>query len=188
MPVSDLLNVSPIMAEIWHVRPTSILDLGIGVGLYGAMCRELLDIGQERLYPKDWVTNIIGVEGFPEYRNPAHEYFYNSVFYEDFTKTPYKGFDLVLMIDSLEHINKVRGHFMLDQLLHDNKRVIVSCPTGKHYVEQGAVFGNEFERHRAHWTADDFEVRGGRILHSGVCVVASIRGQGKGTDNLWIKS
>jgi 2-polyprenyl-3-methyl-5-hydroxy-6-metoxy-1,4-benzoquinol methylase len=181
------MNVSPIMAEIWRVRPVTVLDLGCGIGAYGLLCREMLDIGQGRLYPTAWVTNIIGVEGFIQYNNPVHSFFYNTVLYEDFTKEAYNNFDLVLMIDCLEHIPKDQGHALLDRLLESNKRVIVSCPTGANYVEQGAVFGNEFERHRAHWTADDFELRGGRIIHNGVCVVASIRGQGKGTDNLWLR-
>lgn len=187
MPVSDLANVSPIMCEIWRLRPASIIDIGCGVGSYGSLCRQLLDIQQERLYPKQWTTNIVGVEGFKDYKNPIHDYFYNSVMYEDFTQHTYKGYSLCLLLDSLEHIPKECGHKLLDQLLKDNKHVIVACPTGANYVEQSAVFGNEMERHRAHWTPDDFELRGGRIIHHQVCVVASIRGQGRGTDNLWIR-
>jgi hypothetical protein len=187
MPVSDLNNITPIMNEVWRLGPSSVLDLGIGMGMYGMLCRQLLDIGQRRLDPKQWTTLIVGVEGFTEYKNPLHDYAYSSVMYEDFTKGDYKGFDLVLMIDSLEHIEKSVGHTLLDRLLQNNKRVIVSCPTGENYLEQGAVFGNEFERHRAHWTEDDFELRGGRTLHKGICIVSSIRGEGAGRDNLWIR-
>ena len=178
MPVSDQANITPIMLEVARLRPKKILDLGVGWGKYGLLCREMLDIEAGNLDKKSWQTGIIGYEGFEAYRNPIHDYAYDAVYYMDFMKAlPFLGYDLVLMIDSLEHISKVEGYKLLDQLLSRNKNVIVSCPTGASYLEQGAVYGNEFERHRAHWTTEDFEVRGGKILYHGVCVVASLKGQ-----------
>lgn len=187
MPTSNMMNVSPVMAEIWRIRPTRILDLGVGIGKMGMLCRELLDISEGRLYPKDWVINIVGVEGFKGYENPLHTYFYNGVLHEDFSAGLYRDFDCILMIDCLEHIPKDRGHALLDLLLQHNKYVIVSCPVGENYVEQGEVFGNPYEVHRARWEEDDFSLRRGRTLYKGVCIVSSIRGQGRGTDNLWIR-
>jgi hypothetical protein len=177
MPVSDQTNITPIMLEVARCRPKSILDLGIGFGKYGVLCREMLDIEPYNLSQESWQTNIIGVEGFEKYRNPCWQ-LYSSVMVHDFTQNyeSYKGFDLVLMIDSLEHVEKGVGSKILDTLLMNNKRVIVSCPTGKCYVEQGAVHGNEFERHRAHWTPDDFDIRAGKVLHNGVCIVSSLKG------------
>lgn len=180
MPVSDPNNITPIMGEILRSQPKRILDLGIGFGKYGVLCREYLDIEQGRLHKWHWETHITGVEGFVKYKNPNWEQ-YSRVLVEDFSKyanyANYQNFDLVLMIDSLEHIDKQDGMALLMTLLQNNKRVIVSCPTGTNYLEQGAVNGNEYERHRAHWRESDFKNLGGRTVYSGVCVVSSIKGQ-----------
>lgn len=178
MPVSDQQSISAIMKEVCRLRPKKVLDLGVGWGKYGVLCREMLDIEAGRLNKEEWTTAIIGYEGFEKYRNPIHDYAYDAVYYMNFLDAmPHANHDVVLMIDSLEHIDKPAGQFFLDHLLKRNKHVIVSCPTGQYYMEQGAVNGNEFERHRAHWEPVDFEVRGGKILYQGVCVVASMKGQ-----------
>jgi 2-polyprenyl-3-methyl-5-hydroxy-6-metoxy-1,4-benzoquinol methylase len=182
MPTSDASNLSPIVNEVVRLRPHSILDLGIGYGKYGSLLREYLDVAQYRIAPHAWRVDIIGVEGFADYKNPMWD-LYSQVRLEDFTEhyanaVDYGGFDLVLMIDSLEHIDKPLGHTILDTLLQNNKRVIVSCPDcTNHMFRQEAVNGNELERHRAFWTKEDFEVRGAKIIHSGVCVVASLKGK-----------
>lgn len=165
------------MLEVARLQPKSIIELGSGWGAYALLCRQLLDIEPGRLDRKDWQTQIVGVEGFIQYRNPVHDYAYTEMRYEDFTKHSYAGYDLALMVDSLEHVEKSVGHKLLDDLLTLNKHVIVSCPYGQNYLPQGDVHGNPFERHRAHWLPEDFEVRGGRILSTDICVVASIRGQ-----------
>jgi hypothetical protein len=184
MPVSYCGNISPIMLEVARLNPKSILDCGSGFGKFGLLCRELLDIQAERYEREKWQVNIVGVEGFYPYRNAIHDFAYTAMIYEDFTKRAWADYQLVLLIDSLEHIDKPEGYKFLDGLLERNKHVIVSCPTGVNYLQQGAVHDNEMERHRAHWTPEDFEIRGGKILSLDVCVVASLKGM---RANKWIK-
>lgn len=176
MPLSDAHNITPIMREVVRLNPISILDLGCGVGAYGVLCRQYLDIQAGRLHPNEWTKIICGVEGFKDYANPCWD-MYTTMSTEDFSEglTAYVDFDLVLMIDSLEHLDGETGAKVLEHLLTYNKHVIVSCPTGNGYQPQGAVNSNEYERHRHHWSAADMEIRGGRIISTdGPCFVASI--------------
>jgi SAM-dependent methyltransferase len=154
-----------------------VLDLGCGYGKYTVLVREYMDIAKFRIKREDWQTSIVGVEAFEAYRNPVWDAC-DEVLIEDFTKhyEAYRGFDLVLMIDSLEHVEKSLGEKILNTLLTNNKWVIVSCPDGDY--PQGAVNGNEYETHRAVWTKEDLSIRGGHILHHGICTVALFKGKG----------
>jgi hypothetical protein len=176
MPTSDIHNIVPIVEVAMQLQPRSILDLGMGSGKYGVLLREYLDVAHGRLTRKDWAVHILGVEGFPQYINNLHRSVYSTTSVEDFSDKEnwefYKGYDLAMMIDSFEHIEKQRGRELLTFLRQNNKRVLVSCPFGDNYLEQGAVYGNEFERHRAHWHPHEFVNMGGTILHRGVCCVA----------------
>jgi len=134
-----------------------------------------LDIEPGRIHKEDWRTRIVGVEGFEGYRNPLWDV-YTAVHVENFTEAMYGGYDLVLLIDSLEHVEKSEGLALLNGLRQRNKNVLVSCPFGTNYHEQGAANGNELERHKAHWTPQEFAFMGGQILHEGICVVALLKG------------
>jgi hypothetical protein len=175
MPVSDVNNIAPILSEVARLNPRSILDLGIGFGKYGVLCREVLEGVHGRCDPRLWNVRIEGVEGFEVYRNYVWAA-YDRVHVEDFREhyTRYKDFDLVLMIDSLEHCEAEDSHRILSFLLSANKNVIVSVPKG--VCPQGAVFGNELERHRSVWnSAADFAQYRPRVLHNGVCLVMSMQ-------------
>ena len=171
MPVSEIDNIPAIINQVARIHPSTVLDLGVGGGKYGVLCREVLDWKYGRVRRDDWKAKIYGMEGHYAYRNPAWGV-YNHVFEEDFALTPPDftiGYDLVLMIDSLEHIEKEKGKALLTHLIENNANVIVSCPDGDY--PQGAVFGNELEVHRAVWTKDDLKLMGGRVLYHGVCTV-----------------
>ncbi len=179
MPVSDIGNIGPVVREALRLRPSSILDLGIGVGAYGLLLRQYLDIAQGRLHPDEWEVIISGVEGFEKYRNPVWDMYTHveiANFAEPEQAVRYGGNDLVLMTDSLEHLDQRTGAWLLDSLIEQNKHVIVSVPVGANYMEQTAFLGNGLEVHRHKWEENDFVVRGATIIHRGVCVVASIPG------------
>lgn len=173
MPTSDPCSITPIIAEIFCLSPKSVLDLGIGCGKYGMLCREYPDGWYERFRKDQWQVRIVGVEGFLDYRNPAWD-FYDEIRIEDFSKgyESYTGFDLVLMLDSLEHIDKQGGLKLLATLRKNNKAVIVCVPESSH--PQGAVCGNEFERHRATWTAKELSALGGRVFFTGKSFQATV--------------
>ena len=176
MPISSWQAISDITAEIVRLDPKRVLDLGVGFGMYGAICRNYLDGRFGRCAPKDWRVMIDGSEAHAGYRN-ACWWAYDFISEVDFTYRPWEGYDLVLMIDSLEHLEREDGRLFLRELVTDNKHVIVSVPNGP--MEQGAAHGNEYERHR--WTfngTEEFEKYKFKLIHQTLCTVVSIEGQG----------
>lgn len=178
MPVSDLHGFTPIMNEVALLAPKTVLELGIGFGLYGVVCRQVLDAQWGRIKPESWTATIAGVESFGAYRNPAWE-LYDVVTDIDFTETvePLHGWDLVMMIDSLEHLTPDVGRPFLRALVKNNKHIIVSVPNG--VMPQGEVYGNPHEAHL--WTfngVEEFEPYKFELLHQAVCTVVSIEGEG----------
>lgn len=175
MPVSDLGSIQPILNAVCRLQPKGILDLGIGLGKYATLCREVLEAVHGRCRPDQWEVEICGVEGFEAYANPCWG-MYNSVAIEDFTQHYEKiaGWPLVMMIDSLEHVRKDLAYTILDYLVANNKNVIVSVPLG--FCPQGAEFGNSFEVHRASWHNGDFDKYPHEVLHHGVCLAVLLKG------------
>lgn len=176
MPISDLHGLPAIADEIYRLQPKSVLDLGVGFGLYGAVCRQVLDAMHGRCRPDQWKTQIHGSEAHESYLNPLW-LAYTSIGIEDFTDPDPgpSGYDLVLMIDSLEHLDPETGSAFLDRIVANNRHVIVSVPV--EYCPQGATFGNPYEEHRTHYKGNEFERHSPVILHRGLCQVMSIRGK-----------
>lgn len=180
MPVSDYHAVSDIMGEIQRLSPRSVLDLGVGFGKWGVLCREILDARFGRCRPEQWEAQIFGIEAHAEYRNPAWAS-YDLVqvakfgLFRKWLPMLHGCFDLVLMIDSLEHLKPEAGRSFLRQIADDHDAVIVSVPNGP--MEQGETFGNPYEAHL--WTfngTEEFEPYNFKVIHQSVCTVVSIEG------------
>lgn len=176
MPTSDIGAVPSIMHEIVRLNPEGVIELGVGFGKYGALCREFLDAAHGRIKPDTWAHYLSGVEAFSDYRNPLWS-MYDEVLHQDFTKTytDTEGWPLVLMIDSLEHVEKPLAHEILSTLLQNNAHVIISVPLG--LCPQGTVFGNPFETHRSTWLhEDEFAKYNPTVLYKGICLSLSMKG------------
>lgn len=175
MPVSSFQNINPILNEVARRKPRTVIDLGVGFGKYGVLCREVLDAVNGDCRKDQWKHTIVGIEGFPQYVNPCWDV-YDTIVKADFREYAEKvvGWDLVLMIDSLEHTKRDEAEIILDQLVEHNRRVIVSVPIG--VCPQDGVFGNHFEEHRSTWSGDEFKKYKADILHRGICHVVSIKG------------
>ncbi len=175
MPISSWQAISDITAEIVRLNPKTVLDLGCGFGLYGAICRNYLDAMHGRCRRDDWVVTIVGIDAYEQYDNPAWD-LYDEVLYGDFSRRALNcSVDLVLMIDSLEHLEQVAGRDFLSALVSHNKHVIVSVPNG--VMEQGAVYGNEYERHRTTFYGSEFDEYEHKVIHLSLCRVVSISGK-----------
>lgn len=146
MPTSYVQNILPIMHYLERIRPKAVLDVGTGYGKFAFLLRERID-------DFSWNMQIDGVEAWPKYfKKSGTEYLYNSVFKTDFLSAPLiDQYDVVLMIDVLEHFSDVDAVTALKKAAAHGKRILISAPLG---YEQGAVGGNEFERHQSEWPID----------------------------------
>ena len=156
MPTSDYHQISDVLHVVEHARPRSVLDVGVGFGKWGILCREVLEVYQERVQPDSWQCRVDGVEIFESYRNPLWALAYNHVEIGDAFDTLARSgrYDLILCCDVIEHFDKDKGHRLLAKMLDHGKIVVVTSPRG--FVEQGAAYGNEHERHKSGWGEQDF--------------------------------
>jgi hypothetical protein len=157
MPSSRSEIISPALAYIEAAHDVnSVLDVGIGFGKWGVLCREYLDVWKGRVLPAEWQVRIDGVEAFAAYRNPAWAA-YSDVYVAEvrqWLSESDRTWDVVLMMDVLEHFQHHDGAALLADLLGRSRLLIVATPT---FVRpQGVVYGNVYERHVAAWSPDQF--------------------------------
>jgi len=155
MPSSSHLQISLITDWIFKLNPKKILDIGIGNGRYGFLCRDLLDTPFE-----DNPNRIImeGIEGYEKYVTDIHRLVYDKIYLGNCIKIiddVANDYDLILFIDVIEHLDKEEGKLFLDKLRKKSKNIIVGTPKG--FTKQDDVYGNELERHRSGWNTSDFK-------------------------------
>jgi hypothetical protein len=158
MPSSHWQQINEILGVIISLKPRSMLDIGIGFGKFGVLAREYLELWDGRSIYNDWKCKIDGVEIFKEYRNPIHDYVYDNVYYGNVLNIIFGipfHYDLILLVDVLEHFTKENGLKLLKFCEEMAGCVLVVTP---HKVSaQKAVFGNEYETHRSQWQLEDLE-------------------------------
>jgi len=68
-----------------------------------------------------WKIKIDGIEGYPGYATPVHEYAYNNLMIGNalilLPSLADDAYDLVIAIDILEHLDKNPGKYFLEQCL-----------------------------------------------------------------------
>ena len=155
MPTSDYHQISDVLHVIEQVRPARVLDVGVGFGKWGFLCREILDVYYERVQPETWTTVIDGIEIYEPYRNPTWALAYNQIHIGDARELlPTLGqYDLIIACDVIEHFEKADGNKLIDELLRHAPVLIMTTPAG--YAPQGAAYGNEHETHLSTWSEAD---------------------------------
>lgn len=164
MPVSYFDPIPVVFNLIDFYRPKSLLDIGIGFGKYGVLCREILDVYHGRYNKKQWITRIDGIEVFEKYRNNLWDV-YNNIYIGDALDILNKSnsqYDLIICSDVLEHFDKESGHKLINLCLKKSEVIIINTP--REFIEQGDVFGNIYETHRSLWKPKDFRQYHG-IVH-----------------------
>lgn len=153
MPSSNLALAPAIVHLVWDAAQQSkvhrILDVGPGRGKYGLLLREYVD-----------PTLVIdAVEAEQRYITPRLRAVYDSVFWEDVThfNDRLDNYDLVLMIDVIEHMSKITALELLERI----KGWVVIC-TPQEWFQNPEHHEFPYEKHRSHWTAEDF---GDRLEH-----------------------
>ncbi|MEM3871082.1 MAG: class I SAM-dependent methyltransferase [Nitrososphaeria archaeon] len=134
----------------------SLLDVGCGRGIIGAMVR---------IYrtPK----RLVGIDAFRPYLDFCrHHNFYDELYEYDLRNSlPFsdKEFDVATCIEVIEHLPKNDGARLLLELERIAKKVIITTPNI--FFPQKNYDDNPFQKHLSIWSAEDFrelgyEVRG----------------------------
>lgn len=152
MPTSDWGQIGSIVHVLKLLNPMSVLDIGVGFGKYGVLAREYLELwGAEAQYG-EWKRRIDGLEAHAGYITPLHRYVYDNIYIGDASAllpTLTTRYDVVLLIDVIEHFAKADGKQVLAQCCEKARNVIVSTP--KRPGDQGQLFGNDYETHKSRW-------------------------------------
>ncbi len=140
-----------------YIRPASVLDVGVGFGKYGMLLREYLKFWSPLEDLNVRTGRIDGIEIFESYITAGQRYYYDSIYIGNALDIipKLKNYDLILMIDVLEHLNRDDGHKLLTLCQKRAEYVIISTPIKMNV--QGPAYGNDFEMHRAQWHSRDFE-------------------------------
>jgi hypothetical protein len=136
--------------------PQKLLDIGVGFGKYGVLAREYLELWNSGNEYHGWSRQIDGIEAFEEYLTPLHEQVYSRMYKGDaLTILPVlkDRYDLILLIDVLEHFTYNDGMKVLGECLKHGRNLVISVP--KVMSEQGEMYGNPFETHRFNWKEKD---------------------------------
>ena len=123
----------------------SVLDLGCGYGQYTRLVEDAHRIGVEAFEPyvkHGEAANIGGPEDMTFVCCDMRDY------------DPQRKFDLVMLIDSPEHLSKHDGAIMLMRAKAWTNRIIVFTPDGLH--DQGECDGNPRQAHECGWSVEDF--------------------------------
>ncbi len=171
-------NLDMILPVARKLDNQAILDIGCGYGKYGFLLREYLEMDEspqtQRFRRSDWKYRLDGVEAFSQYITGAHYIIYNRVIedpisiYLEYCEQKY---GLAIMIDVMEHFDKVEACSVLRSLSGKSDYVFFSMPT---VLEQGTVFGNKLEAHRM-IKQDQIEFLD--YVHSDYNIIASDRGK-----------
>ena len=144
------------MDLITIIYPHSVLDVGTGFGKYGILCREYLELWDGTQQYSDFKRRIDGVEAFSPYITPLHNYVYDNLYVEDMRELVAKldySYDLVLLIDVLEHLQYTRWKTSVGEVIIKKFRDIGL--NSKRPSNQKSAFGNTFETHKSRWTKKD---------------------------------
>jgi SAM-dependent methyltransferase len=149
----------PSILDAIPVHCKSLLDVGCGRGIIGAMCR---------IYRG--VDHLVGIDGFEPYLDFSRKAgFYDHVVLRDLNEVPLpfanKEFEVVTCAEVIEHLSEDAGRHLLDELERIAARVIVTTPNIR--FEQDEYDGNCFQRHLSHWRPVAFRKRGYRVYGTG---------------------
>lgn len=168
MPSSYWQNIPATLGAILAIkpRPRRILDVGVGMGKYGSLIREYMP-GRRRLD---------GVEVWPAYLSWQWQV-YDRIYIGDVRELELPAYDLVLLIDIVEHFDEPDAVALVERF-GEAGHIVLSTP---HRLFQHRWKGeNAHERHRSLWTGEmlaDLVERNGwthRVIHNPLSLIAVI--------------
>jgi len=139
MPSSFVDSVPSIVKMMIEVCPDKVIDIGPGWGKYGLMAREYCH------------SSIVDCVEVPQGRLFTQSIIYNNVIESDVRHIDQKvwsNYDLVLIIDVIEHMSISEGQILVEQILSQGASIIVSTPK---IWEPQEDEKNPYEKHVSLW-------------------------------------
>ena len=154
MPSGRADAIPLVIKLVRQADPDSVLDIGSGFAKWGFLLREYLEVWQGRLTPREWKKRIDAIEVWGPYTKlPWYPILYNKVVVANVMSKLdlLKSYDLVLMVDVIEHLAKADGQHLLKHC----KRWIIVTPA--YNRPQETRFDNKHERHLSYWGPGQFQ-------------------------------
>ena len=163
MPSSSYEPIADAMKIIMEMGPNKILDVGCGFGKFGFLCREYLEVYGYRYNKEKWIRRIDTIEAYPNYITPIHKYLYNNIYIGDILDfiDKIENYDLIILSDVIEHIEKEKALKLLDDLCKKSPRLLVITPNGfrpQTSSNNPYVRENKYEEHTCGFLEKDFQV------------------------------
>ena len=159
MPSSTFLQINEILELIVETNPARLLDIGTGFGKFGFLSREYLELWDTDQAYGEWKRQIDGIEAFEAYITPLQKEIYDHIFIGNALELlpgMKDTYDLVLLVDVLEHFTYQDGLRVLKECRRISKNILIAVPESM--TPQDAVFGNSFEVHQYPWSKKDFSL------------------------------
>lgn len=157
MPTSHWKQISHICEALTALQPDSLLEIGFGMGKYGVLAREYLDVWGRYFEP--WGshhTRIEGIEVHDLYLTDIARAAYDRIHLGDArVLLPTLGdYHTILLVDVLEHFTLAEGTVLLAECLRHAPHVLIGMPYL--FAPTVEVWGNPHEIHRAGGEQYDF--------------------------------
>ncbi len=165
MGTSNWQNIPFCINAIRRIQPQRILDVGIGFGRWGILCREFLEVWNGKTHIANWELQIDGVEIFESNIEEYHKFFYSNIYNEnisDFLIRIDNVYDLIILGDVMEHFEEKNELDLLNLCLKRSEYVILNLPLGRDW-QQGEVYHNPYERHLSFWEKKN--IKGKNCIH-----------------------
>lgn len=146
------LNITDVLEIIRKVNPVKVLDVNVGFGRWGILCRELLerDNNGKIKRPDLWNMKIDGVENIDT--NCLHNY--HDIFYDNIYRQNIQGFlknhvalyDITIFSDVLEHVQRETARDMIKDAMDISRFILIYVRLGNHdEMEKGNQYVSKWE-------------------------------------------
>lgn len=164
-----------ILKSIMPVGKLTFLDLGCGTGAAGNL-----------LNPKK-IHQFTGVDIYKPYLNICKKKGnYQKLIQADIIKMKFKkeSFDVVLLLQVIEHLGKRAGIELLRKATKIAKKsIVVSVPNGYSYQEE--YDGSTYHKHVSSWSVSDLRRLGFKVYGQGLKFIYGSKSYGGGQGANW---
>jgi len=163
-------QIPTILNIMVQTRPKRLLDIGKGFGKYGFLAHEYIGIADtskinpEKKMQEQSSIEIDAIEIDSDLLLPHLKDFYRNIFHKNVFDI-YKNlndYDLVLMIDVIEHLEKEESKKLIDHFLSTGADIIIATPLL--FFEQH-LYQSVYEEHISHWDLSDFKTYNRYLIH-----------------------